>query len=389
MRWILFGVALGLLLTGCSENVSTGRRCAGPSGSCVPSGSGAGAGGSTPIGGIGGTGGNSVTGSAGMAGGAGDGGSVARDAGPACSDSLDLEGCSCPAGSPPRSCYLGAAAQAGIGSCTFGTQACVNGGDEFDTWGACTGSGAATTCADTSSQCGATSDGCGGILDCGTCAGSESCSSRKEGTQGNVCTAAPCVSTTTTCSGMSCGTDSDGCGGVVDCGTCPNGQTCTAGNVCESPCGPGGVFCDGFEDGFGRWTLDNGGGYWTHSTTAFEGAYALRGYWGGSTATGCNITRNATLIQGFDLIGLASATLSFASLTTLGAADSVRVQASSNGGAFSTLGTIGSSNTWTSYSFDLAPYANTTVQIRFQFDNGCPDFAGVDWLVDDVLVVAN
>src|SRR4030095_11396369 len=38
--------------------------------------------------------------------------------------------------------------------------------------------------------------------------------------------------------GMYCGKVSDGCGGTVDCGTCPAGQTCGARtpNLCGAPC---------------------------------------------------------------------------------------------------------------------------------------------------------
>jgi hypothetical protein len=81
-------------------------------------------------------------------------GSAGTEAGPACDNPLDRQGCSCPAGSTPRSCYTGPASQAGVGSCKMGTQACTGVSELGGTWGACTGQGAPITCAATNSQCG-------------------------------------------------------------------------------------------------------------------------------------------------------------------------------------------------------------------------------------------
>ncbi len=80
------------------------------------------------------------------------------------------------------------------------------------------------TCSGLGFNCGSASDGCGGSLNCGTCPSGESCT-------GNVCT----TCTPNTCSGLgfNCGTASDGCGGTLSCGTCGTGQTCTN-NVCLS-----------------------------------------------------------------------------------------------------------------------------------------------------------
>lgn len=93
---------------------------------------------------------------------------------PSCSDdSLDLEGCSCAVGTPPRNCYPGPTTQAGVGACHEGNQTCVgSGGGELKTgvWGPCEGSGQPLTCATSGASCGKTSDGCGGELDCGVCA---------------------------------------------------------------------------------------------------------------------------------------------------------------------------------------------------------------------------
>jgi hypothetical protein len=164
-------------------------------------------------------------------------GSAGSDGASSCDNPLDREGCSCPSGSPPRNCYTGAASQAGIGACTFGQQVCTGGAEVGGTWGACTGSGAPTSCAATSSQCGTISDGCGGVLDCGTCPSGQSCSSRGPGgPPGNVCGSAPCVPTTCAALGDNCGLAPDNCGNTLNCGACPTGQACGGAGV-PNQCG--------------------------------------------------------------------------------------------------------------------------------------------------------
>jgi len=87
-----------------------------------------------------------------------------------CTDDTDLEGCPCSAGSPARSCFPGPATQAGIGSCTLGTQQCdASHEGEFGSgsWGPCVGAGKPTTCEAAGATCGTISDGCGGEVACG------------------------------------------------------------------------------------------------------------------------------------------------------------------------------------------------------------------------------
>ncbi|HEX9296626.1 MAG TPA: hypothetical protein VF881_12350, partial [Polyangiaceae bacterium] len=43
---------------------------------------------------------------------------------------------------------------------------------------------------------------------------------------------ASCTPTTCSALGKNCGSVSDGCGGTLNCGTCPSGQTCSASNQC-------------------------------------------------------------------------------------------------------------------------------------------------------------
>src|SRR5688572_13889665 len=93
------------------------------------------------------------------------------------------------------------------------------------------------TCAELGKNCGPVADGCGGTLDCGTCAADGACGLVSP----SVCTAFIdlCVPATAAdaCAGKACGTEGDGCGGSIDCGSCPDGQAC--GLVQAFQCGEG------------------------------------------------------------------------------------------------------------------------------------------------------
>ena len=88
-------------------------------------------------------------------------------------------------------------------------------------------------------ECGLGGDGCGGVLDCGPCPGSGTCST------GNTCVwpadAGACVPATCGSLGYPCGTVTDGCGKWLDCGACPAPQYCGGGGFrqcggrCEVP----------------------------------------------------------------------------------------------------------------------------------------------------------
>ena len=91
------------------------------------------------------------------------------------------------------------------------------------------------TCAAEQSDCGVIDDGCGNLVDCGSCTLPLSCG-------GDGC-AGRCGCTPVTCApGQNeCGMIPDGCGSVLDCGLCPAGQTCGAAapNRCGiGPCVP-------------------------------------------------------------------------------------------------------------------------------------------------------
>jgi hypothetical protein len=95
------------------------------------------------------------------------------------------------------------------------------------------------TCAELGANCGPVADGCGGIIDsCGTCTAPESCGG---GGTPSVCGGtAACVPQTCADLGASCGQQGDGCGNLIDCGTCPTGESCGGGGT-PNVCGKGGA----------------------------------------------------------------------------------------------------------------------------------------------------
>ncbi len=95
------------------------------------------------------------------------------------------------------------------------------------------------TCADAKANCGPVGDGCGGIVECGTCdaAKSESCGG---GGVPSVCGKPACTPKTCQDIGANCGAAVDGCGGILaNCGTCNvQGEFCGGGG--PNKCGMGG-----------------------------------------------------------------------------------------------------------------------------------------------------
>jgi formylglycine-generating enzyme required for sulfatase activity len=97
------------------------------------------------------------------------------------------------------------------------------------------------TCADFGKNCGVITDGCGGIVKCGAATTATSdCSKAGEtcggGGQANLCGPGQCLPKTCEQLGKNCGLVSDGCSGLLNCGsTCPSGFSCGAtgtDNVC-------------------------------------------------------------------------------------------------------------------------------------------------------------
>jgi hypothetical protein len=97
------------------------------------------------------------------------------------------------------------------------------------------------TCADLGAACGAQGDGCGNVLDCGSCTAPTFCG----GAGANKCGlggadgGTTCVKRTCAQLGAECGTQADGCGGTLDCGSCQSPNFC--GGKGANKCGQGAV----------------------------------------------------------------------------------------------------------------------------------------------------
>jgi hypothetical protein len=114
------------------------------------------------------------------------------------------------------------------------------------------------TCSQIGVSCGPAGDGCGGVIQCGSCPAGQTCGGG--GVPGQ-CGAPTCTPKTCAQLGLQCGPAGDGCGGVIQCGSCPAGQTCGGGGmpgVCGNQgctpktcaqlglqCGPAGDGCGG------------------------------------------------------------------------------------------------------------------------------------------------
>lgn len=75
-------------------------------------------------------------------------------------------------------------------------------------------------------DCGSADDGCGGIIDCGSCPSGDICD-----TEAHLCVCQP-LNFASACSGKQCGDVNDGCGEMINCGSCDSGYTCDAQNRC-------------------------------------------------------------------------------------------------------------------------------------------------------------
>lgn len=94
------------------------------------------------------------------------------------------------------------------------------------------------TCNEVGANCGTTLDGCGGVLTCGTgpnggCAAGTTCGG---GGKANICGNGSCVAQDCSQLGATCGFVSDGCGTVLNCGGCSAFQTC-GGSGIQNRCG--------------------------------------------------------------------------------------------------------------------------------------------------------
>lgn len=112
-----------------------------------------------------------------------------------------------------------------------------------------------------SGSCDTIPDGCGGSLNCGSCPTGYSCTD-------NSCVPT-CVPKTQCDSGFQCGTQSDGCGGTISCGSCSSGQICEN-NICTGGTASPGQCLRECQPGQCGFVSDNCGGYincgWTCPT---------------------------------------------------------------------------------------------------------------------------
>ena len=117
-----------------------------------------------------------------------------------------------------------------------------------------------TNCSEQSAECGSISDGCGGLVECGLCDDDLLCGVLSANRCDLLCEPVNCESVA-----ADCGTLDDGCGGSVRCGDCRDGLECGAQepNRCGVPnCNPDscvslGAECGALPDGCGQ-TLNCG-----------------------------------------------------------------------------------------------------------------------------------
>jgi hypothetical protein len=131
----------------------------------------------------------------------------------------------------------------GSGSGSILPEGGLTGGGDGST-GGCT----PKTCAQLGYDCGPNSDGCGNVIMCGSCTKPAYCGGGGYSKCGGGTGFGPdggvqCTPTTCQKLGFDCGPAGDGCGGLLQCGMCSNGDICGA----QSPsvCGTGGPTCTG------------------------------------------------------------------------------------------------------------------------------------------------
>jgi hypothetical protein len=83
-----------------------------------------------------------------------------------------------------------------------------------------------STCAAEGISCGPAGDGCGNLLQCGTCPTGQYCGGGGPGVCGMMNN---CMPSTCAAQHIQCGQAGDGCGNVLDCGNCPTGAVCGLG----------------------------------------------------------------------------------------------------------------------------------------------------------------
>jgi hypothetical protein len=84
------------------------------------------------------------------------------------------------------------------------------------------------SCGDQGFGCGLNGDGCGAIINCGTCPPLEVCGAQA---YSQCAVGPPCVPKTCNALGFNCGAAGDGCGGTLNCGICQYPDACGAAGV--------------------------------------------------------------------------------------------------------------------------------------------------------------
>ncbi len=87
------------------------------------------------------------------------------------------------------------------------------------------------SCADQGFNCGPAGDGCGNTLQCGSCMAPDTCGGGGKPGQCGYPDAGTCVPKTCSQLGYNCGTDGDGCGNPISCGSCTPPAICGGGGV--------------------------------------------------------------------------------------------------------------------------------------------------------------
>ena len=141
-------------------------------------------------------------------------------------------------------------ANAGTGNSSAGGSGGTVGGSNSAGGSVNTGTGGSTVCGTAlcgPTSCGSIADACGNSVDCGYTNCSQAICGTADPNTGvatlNVCP--PCTPTDCATAGTNCGQIPDGCGNVLDCGTCADSTQCcgcgTPGvaNVCGTGSGPG------------------------------------------------------------------------------------------------------------------------------------------------------
>jgi hypothetical protein len=156
--------------------------------------------------------------------------------GDGCGGSLDCGAC-------PSGQYCGGG---GYSLCGAKTGTVSDGGDDGGQNASCT----PATCQSLNIDCGYAGDGCNGVLNCGSCSGSQYCGGggyNKCGGNSGLSSdgsASTCTKTTCAALGYTCGVAADGCGGILQCGTCTNPQYCGGGGF-DKCGGNNGLTADG------------------------------------------------------------------------------------------------------------------------------------------------